>query len=281
MKFSKTVHHIKFLYLMISFWTISMDKMIAQNLTLLSTPITLNTTAGEINSANIFYVVSNPANLESVKNFGLGFYSERKFGLFELSNHILVSGFSLGKMKFGFIVQQAGINKFNQQNFRLCLSKNIDEKTALAIESSFLKNSFSKQLNHQYISAKIGLVTRLSNCIKLGFTVSNFHSLNKQTTLDNSFYLNIATGICYEISKQFSMNINCLKVSHLPTVFSGVMKYQFHKKTGLKLGFVSNTNATSIEINYTSKKMNWALLLSFHPNLGITPGTLISTTDEK
>jgi hypothetical protein len=80
---------------------------------------------------------------------------------------------------------------------------------------------------------------------------------------------------------QFSMQIDFFKTSNLPTVFSGIMKYQLHKKIALKLGFVSNTNVTNFEFAYSGKKLNWALILSFHPYLGITPGTLISNTNEK
>jgi hypothetical protein len=106
------------------------------------------------------------------------------------------------------------------------------------------------------------------------------YSLNKQATFDNGFYLNIGTGLSYEISKQFAMHLNCSKTSTSPTTFSGIMRYQLHKKLAIKLGFVSNTNNTSLDIAYCGKKMNLALILSFHPSLGITPGTLISTVNE-
>jgi len=105
-------------------------------------------------------------------------------------------------------------------------------------------------------------------------------SFNKQPILDKAYYVNISTGLCYDISKQFSMQLNCSKTSKLSTEFSGLVKYQVHKKIALKLGFVSNTNATNIELVHTGKKINWTLILAFHPYLGITPSSSISTTNE-
>lgn len=267
--------------LMTSTTTLSGNKLLAQNMSLMSTPLLMNKTAGEINDFNIFHIVSNPANLESLKKFNIGFYSERKFNLIELSNHLVVSGFSFGKMKFGIIIQQAGTAKFNQYALGLCFSKKIGENTSLGIRSSLLKTNISKYANQQYISAQIGLSTCLSKIIKLGFTATNYMSFNKQISLDNANYINIASGLFYDISKQFSMQLNCSKTSNLPTVFSGLVKYQIHKKISLKLGFVSNTNATNIEFAHSGKKMNLSLLFLFHPNLGITPATSISTTNEK
>jgi len=255
-------------------------KLFAQNISLLNLPISMSNTAGEINSFNIFQIVSNPANLESIKKINIGAFSERKFNLIELSNHLLVSGFSLGKMKFGIFIHQAGNSKFNQQSFGFCMSKKIGEYTSLAIQSSLLKNNVSNFANQRYISAQVGISTHLSKVVKLGITATNYLPLNKQATFDNGFYLNIGTGLCYEISKQFAMHLNCSKTSTSPTTFSGIMRYQLHKKLAIKLGFVSNTNNTSLDIAYCGKKMNLALILSFHPSLGITPGTLISTVNE-
>jgi len=269
------------LFWMLSIGNFSKQNLFAQNISLLNTPISINNTAGEINTFNIFQIVSNPANLESVQKFNIGVFSERKFNLVELSNHIVVSGFSLGKIKLGMIIQQAGSSKFNQQVFSFCLSKKIGANTSLAIQSSLQKNNISKFNKQQFISAQLGLSTLLSKIVKLGFTATNYMSFNKQTTLDNVYFIKIATGLCYDISKQFSMQIDFFKTSNLPTVFSGIMKYQLHKKIALKLGFVSNTNVTNFEFAYSGKKLNWALILSFHPYLGITPGTLISNTNEK
>jgi hypothetical protein len=285
MQWFKMIRPIKNAYLMAFILMISLvnfyeKKSFAQNISLLNLPISMNNTAGEINSFNIFQLVSNPANLESIKKFNIGVFSERKFNLKELSNHLIVSGFTTGKMKFGIIIQQSGTSTFNQQFFGFCLSKKIAEKTSLAIQSSMLKNNISKFANQRYISAQVGLVTHLSKDIKLGFTASNFMSFNKQTTTENAYYLNIRTGLSYEISKQFSMYLNCTKTSHMPTIFSGIMLYKVHKKIALKLGFGSIANTTNVEIFYSGKKLNWALILSFHPSLGITPGTLISTNNE-
>lgn len=285
MQWFKKVRSIKNAYLMAFILMILVvnlyeKKSFAQNISLMNIPISMNNTAGEINSFNIFQMVSNPANLESIKKFNIGAFSERKFNLKELSNHLIVSGFLLGKMKFGIIIQQAGTSTFNQQFLGFCLSKKIGENTSLAIQSSMLKNNISKSTKQRYISAQVGLVTHLSKDIKLGFTASNYMSFNRQTTSDNPYYLNIGTGLSYEISKQFSMHLNCTKISHSPTHFSGIMMYKVHKKIALKLGFGSITNTTNVEVFYSGKKLNWALILSFHPSLGITPGTLISTNNE-
>ncbi|MCX6294327.1 MAG: hypothetical protein NT127_08560 [Sphingobacteriales bacterium] len=260
--------------------TLTEKNLRAQNISLFKTPVLMYNTAGEITGFNIFQIVSNPANLNSLKKFNIGIYSERKFNLMELSNHLIVSGFSLGKIKMGLIIQQAGTSKFNQISLGLCLSKKIGDNTSLAIQSKLLRSDISKQHNQKYISAEVGLVTNLSKVVKLGFTAENYMSFNKQTNLDNAYVLNISTGVFYEISKQFSMHINCFKSSNESTCFSGNMSYQAHKKFALKLGFTSNTNALNTDIFYSGKKMNLALNMTFHPILGITPATSISTVND-
>ncbi len=256
------------------------NNLCAQNTSLFNTPNLMNNTAGEINGFNIFHIVSNPANLNSLKKFNIGVYSERKFNLIEMSNHLIVSGFSLGKIKMGLMLQQAGTSKFNQISLGMCLSKKIGDNTSLAIQSKLLRSDISKQHNQKYISAEVGLVTNLSKYVKLGFTAENYMSFNKQTNLDNAYVLNISTGVFYEVSKQFSMNINCFKSSNESPYFSGNMNYQAHKRIVLKLGFTSNTNALNADISYSGKKMNLSLNMTFHPILGITPATSISTVNE-
>ena len=252
----------------------------AQNASLINTPNLMNNTAGEINEFNIFHIVSNPANLNSLKKFNIGVYGERKFNLVELSNYIIVSGFSFGKIKMGLLVQKSGSTKFNQHSLGVCLSKEIGDNTSLAIQSKLLRNNISKHLNQNYISAEIGLQTKLSKVIRLGVKVDNYMSFNKQTILDNAYFINISTGVFYQISKQLSMNINCFKTSNSSAFFSGNMKYQVHKNFTMKLGLVSNTNATIVDISYSGKKMNLTLIMSFHPILGITPATSISTVND-
>ena len=256
------------------------NKLCAQNISLLNTPVLMNNTAGEINGFNIFQIVSNPANLNSLKKFNIGVYSERKFNLKELSNHIIVSGFSIGKIKIGLLLQQAGTSKFNQHSFGLGVSKKIGDNTSLAIQSKLLTNNISKQINQKYISAEVGFVTNLSKVIKMGFKAENYMSFNKQTNLDNAYVLNISTGVFYEISKQFSLNINCFKTSYESPFFSGNMSYQVHKKISIKSGFTTNTNSINIEISYSGKKMNLALKMISNPILGITPATSISTVND-
>ena len=256
------------------------NNLCAQNNSLFNTPNLMNNTAGEINGFNIFHIVSNPANLNSLKKFNIGVYSERKFNLIELSNHLIVSGFSLGKIKMGLVLQQAGTSKFNQYSLGVCLSKKIGENTSLAIQSKLMTNNISKLPNQKFISAEVGLVTNLSKVVKLGFTAENYMSFNKQTNLDNAYVLNISTGVFYEVSKQFSMNINCFKSSNESPYFSGNMNYQVNKKIAIKLGFTSNINAVNIEISYFGKKMNLALIMISHPILGITPATSISTVND-
>lgn len=256
------------------------NNLCAQNISLFTTPTLMYNTAGEINGFNIIQIVSNPANLNSLKQFNIGVYSERKFNLKELSNHIIVSGFSIGKIKMGILVQHAGVSKFNQHSFGLCLSKKIGDNTSLAIQSKFLGNNISKQRNQKFISAEIGLVTNLSKVIRIGVKAENYMPFNKQTTLDNTYVLNISTGVFYEISKQFSLNINCFKTSNESTFFSGNMSYQIHKKIAIKSVFTSNTNSINIEISYSGKKMNLTLIMITNPVLGITPATSISTVND-
>lgn len=254
--------------------------LFAQNISLFNTPTLMYNTAGEINEFNIFQIVSNPANLNSLKKFNIGVYSERKFNLMELSNHIIVSGFSLGKIKMGLMVQQAGASKFNQHSFGLCISKKIGDNTSLAIQSKLLANNISKQINQKYISAEIGLVTNLSKVIRIGVKAENYMSFNKQTNLDNAYVLNISTGVFFEISKQFSLNINCIKTSYESPFFSGNMSYQVHKKFSIKSGFTTSTNSINFEFSYSGKKMNLALIMISNPILGITPATSISTVND-
>jgi hypothetical protein len=252
----------------------------AQNVSILKTPILMNNTAGEMNWFNIFQIVSNPANLNSLKKFNIGVYSERKFNLLELSNHCLAIGFLLGKIKMGLIIQQAGTSKFNQHSYVLCFSKKIGENTSLAIQSKLLRSNISKLPHQKYISAEVGLVTNLSKVVRLGFTAENYMSFNKHTNLDNAFVLNISTGVFYEISKQFSMNLNCFKTSNESLFFSANMNYQLHKKIAIKSGFTSKLNSANFEILYSSKKINLSLIMISHSILGITPATSISTVND-
>ena len=113
------------LILCFSIFALPKNKLCAQNTSLFNTSYLMNNTAGEINGFTIFQIVSNPANLNSLKKFNIGVYSERKFNLIELSNHLIVSGFSLGKIKMGLMLQQAGTSKFSQRSLGVCFSKKI------------------------------------------------------------------------------------------------------------------------------------------------------------
>ncbi len=268
------------LILLFSIVALPKNKLCAQNITLFNTPKLMNNIAGEINGFNIFHIVSNPANLNVLKKFNIGIYSERKFNLIELSNHLIVSGFSLGRIKMGLMVQQSGSTKFNQLSLGVCLSKKIGDNTSLAIQSKLLRSNISKHLNQKYISAEIGLVTNLSKVVRLGIKAEHYMSFDKQTSSDNAYLINIRTGIFYQVSKQFSMNLNSFKTSNEPAFFSGNMIYQVHKKIALKSGFTSNTNAVNIEILYSGKKMNLELNMIFHPILGMTSATSISTVND-
>jgi opacity protein-like surface antigen len=226
---------------------------------------------------------NNQAGLAKVKEFGLGFAYENRFGLSELSLKNLNLALPVKWGTFGLTVQQFGFTDYNENKFGLAYGLNISKNVSLGVQLDYLLISVAEAQtqNRNGFTAEIGLLANVTDKLKFGAHIYNFPNSSLSGEFEEKIPMIIRLGLNYEFSpKLFAVvdiekNIDLdpnLKVGieyhPIDALFfrGGLNTYDFHfngglgvelKNFNLDLGFSHQTYigyVSQISLHYTLHK---------------------------
>jgi len=237
-----------------------------------------NVTLSDIWASN-----NNQAALAQVREFGLGFAYENRFGLSELGlkNFNIAIPIKLGT--FGLSVQQFGFSDYNENKFGLAYGLNVSKSVSLGVQLDYLLISIAdaQTPNKDGLTAEIGILADVSKKLTLGAHIYNLPNSSLSGDVKEKIPMIIRLGLNYEFSKKLfavvdvEKNIDLdpnLKVGieyhPIEALFfrGGLNTYDFHfngglgielKNFNLDLGFSHQTYlgyVSQISLQYTLRK---------------------------
>ena len=158
-----------------------------------------NVTLYDLWSAN-----NNQAGLAHVKNFGIGFSYENRFGLSELALKTLNMAVPIRFGTFGLTVQQFGFSDYNENKFGLAYGMNVSERISIGIQIDYFLVSVAEAQteNKSGITAELGLQAKVTDKLTLGAHVFNIPNASLNGTTSEKIPMTLSLGLNYKFSKK-------------------------------------------------------------------------------
>ncbi len=212
----------------------------------------------------------NPAGISEIENLSTGvFYIPAPFGLNELAtaNAVLTKKFGFGNLGFSF--QTYGFDLLREHRISLGFAKNLFQELRLGFKFTYHSINIQNYGNDFALGFDFGLITKLSEKLKLGFTATN---LNRPTYGVNKEKLNqlFMAGMSYSPMTNLTFALELEKEVRNPFNFKFGLEYSVIKYLDLRTGYNTEPNniTAGIGIHYQKFSFNYAFLS--HKYLGFT-----------
>jgi hypothetical protein len=221
---------------------------------------------------SVFY---NPAGISNIKNLSAGiYYSPAPFGLSELANGsvVVANTFSFGGI--GFSASTYGFELYRENKFSFAYAKSFFSDFSFGLKVTYNSISIKNYGNDFSIGIDIGVLSRLSENVQLGFTAKNInrptYGVNKEK-LPQQF----SGGVAYKPAQNFLMSVELEKEVRYPFNFKFGFEYLPVKFFALRAGY--NTEPSNyfagIGIFYSNFIFNYSFIsnnyLGYTHSIGI------------
>lgn len=158
-----------------------------------------NVTLHDLWSAN-----NNQAGLAYMKEFGIGFAYENRFGLSELGLKTLNMALPVKWGTFGVTIQQFGFSDYNENKFGLAYGMNVSKRISLGVQIDYLLVSVAEAQtqNKSGVTAEIGILAEVTDKLTFGAHIFNLPNSNLSGDSKEKIPMVISLGLNYKFSKK-------------------------------------------------------------------------------
>jgi hypothetical protein len=220
---------------------------------------------------NVFGVNNNMAATADLNSFNIGIYNQTPFAIKQL-NTINASVIIPSKLlNIGFLVNNFGYEKFNQQNLGVGISKKLNNNFNLGITLNYLTINVYGQENTSALTGSVSTFYKINKNIQLGVLL--FNPIESKYNING--YGNVNTfgriGAKYQLSKSVFLISEIDKTIQYETILRGGINYAIHPKFNVSLGYANNPNLITCGFNANVKQLEITFATSIHETLGLTP----------
>ena len=221
---------------------------------------------------DVFSISGNQASLQQFKKSSAGIYCEKKYFLNELNNIMIATALKTKAGNIGFIFNYNGFSDFNEYKIGILYSKKINEKIDIGIQFNYFLQNIKNYGSENALSADISLMFHLTPEVNSGIQVINpVSSILKNQERKKLPYI-IKYGLGYDVSNECFIGIDFIKEENKKIDFISGIQYQVKEKVFLKFGLNIASMNSSFAVGFGLNKIKVDLSVSFHPQLGVTPG---------
>jgi len=221
----------------------------------------------------------NPALLMNEKKSSLGFFSERKFNLLDCSLNTMSFSKAFSNGNIGLAIKHAGNLGYQENQLGVYYSKKIAENLDIGLGFFYLSGRASSFVNSFAVSTNIGSVIHLSPKVIVGFSVFNPINYCAVERIKQRIGNKDIIGIGYNATNNFFLGLTIIKEENHPLYFVSGIQYKMNKKAHFDLGIISKSGSIYVGIGYYLKKIQIKCSFSSHPQLGLSPGLLVSSIE--
>ena len=222
-----------------------------------------------------FAFTNNQAALASLKQSGVGVYSERRFMLKENMVNGLAAAFKTKLGNFGVQANYAGFSNFNENKIGLAYGRSLGDKVDIGVQFNYYGYRIPSYNNGSVVNFEAGAIVHLSDNLNMGIHAYNpvGGTFNKdgQEKLASAYKL----GLGYDASENFYVSTELIKEENKPLNVIGGVQYHFAKQFFARAGFLSETGSGFAGFGVGFSNLRLDVATSYHPQLGFSPGILL------
>lgn len=224
---------------------------------------------------------ANAGALPLYKNLTATAYGEKRFLLDDLSLFQIGLVIPMESGAFGLQAAAFGSAAYNQSRMGLAYGHVLNKKLSIGVQFNYQHHHISGYGNAGAVGASAGVVYRLSQNLHAGLQVDNpaGSAFYKTKTIEQP--RTISAGGGYAPSPAFYIQAIVVKEEkqHLD-VHTG-LQYTVLDKLQVKGGWATATSTFYFGVGYTLGVVQVDGVASFHPQLGISPGIMVTLKKEK
>jgi len=225
--------------------------------------------------ADPFSFTGNPAALTGMKHAGAGVYGERRFLLAETSAYCFAAAFP-GKMgHFGLKLNYAGFKNFNENSIGLAYARNLGPKMALGIQFNHYGYRIPAYGNASVFNFEAGALVRFTPKLTGGIHIYNPVGGKLGKTGNEKLASAYRVGFGFDASRDFFVGTQVSKEEDKPVDVVAGMQYRFARHFFARGGISSATTTAFMGAGTGWSNLRFDVSVSYHPQLGISPGILL------
>ncbi len=234
----------------------------------------IQTGAYSNNFTDAFSFTNNQAALISQKETSAGIYSERRFSLQELSNYTAAIAIPTNAGGFGIQTNYFGFSDYNESQIGIAYAKKLGRFINIGVQFNYYSIHISEYGNANTTNFEIGFIIHPTEKITAGFHVYNpiGGDFGKNTNEKLASIYN--AGLGYEASSQVFISAEIIKEENKPVNVNAGLQYIFAKQFFARMGIVTESTSPYIGFGLHWKEFRLDATVSYHPQLGFTPGLL-------
>jgi hypothetical protein len=227
------------------------------------------------NHTDVFSFTSNQASLAQLKNAGAGVYGERRFLQPELNNYTAAIALPTHSGNFGMKAAYSGFTDYNETGVGLAYARKMGNKVDIGVQFNYNSIRIPAYGNASTIGFEAGTILHITDRLHTGFQINNpvggKFGKDQQEKLPSVY----TAGFGYDASEKFFFSAEIIKEEDQPVNVSAGLQYKFIQQLLIRAGISSSTASAWFGLGFSLRSFRVDVTISYHPQLGISPGLLL------
>ncbi|MES2777029.1 MAG: hypothetical protein V4722_22825 [Bacteroidota bacterium] len=228
-------------------------------------------------NVDVYATRNNPAALAQLPNSAAGIYAERRFLMAALNLYTGSAGIKTRGGAFAFHGNYYGFGFYRQMQLSLGYGLQLNDKIDLGVQFNYhTLNQGNGYGQASSINTGAGVVFHLTDNIHAGINIYNPGGSKWSKAKDEKIPSQFTFGLGYDASDKLFISIELVKEENLPASVNAGVQYRFMKQFLARAGANTAANNFWAGIGLCMAKFRIDLAASYHPQLGVSPGILLS-----
>lgn len=226
-------------------------------------------------ATDAFSFSGNTGALAAAKKFAAGIFSDRKFGLKDLSTYAAAVVLPATSGSFGLRADYMGGASYNESSVGLAYGRKLGSKVSLGVGFNYFAMMAAGYDAASAIGVDAGVMIHLTPQLNAGVQACN--PVGTSWSKDGMGRLPgvYRAGLGYEVSPQVFLSAEAEKAEDKPVSINAGIQYVLAERLVTRAGIHSATTMYYLGFGVKLKGFRFDVTASVHPYLGLTPGLLL------
>ncbi len=227
------------------------------------------------NFRDAFSIISNIGALSTLKNFHAGIYGENRFMLAETSLYTAVTTIPTASGGFALQADYSGYKDYSESQTGIAYALALSEDIGIGAKFNYYHLHIPSYLSASAINFEIGSVIHISRQVCTGVSVYNPLSSPLGKHAGEKIASVYKAGIGYEMSSSFFTQLEVIKEKDRDVNVHAGFQYKPLEQLFARAGIFTGTSSGYFGVGYLYRQLRIDISVSFHQQLGISPGLLL------
>jgi len=218
---------------------------------------------------------ANQAVLGGLNHFAAALYSERRFGLQEISLYHIAVAQPVGDGAFGMHLSYSGNADYNASKIGAAYGRQLGKAVQIGVQFNHWNQYTRGYGGAAQVTVEGGLLVHFSEVLHAGIQASNPFGILFQKW-DQKRPAVYTIGVGYQPSQHLLLTAEVFKTAMQPVALQTGIEYRFTPALWCTAGINSSTAAFFIAAGFQLTGFRIMFAGSVHPQLGFSPAVLLA-----